>query len=144
MSADQLSEDWRARVVAEARSWVNTPYHHAANLKGIGVDCAMLLVEVFKTVGVIEPSFDPRPYPKDWYLHRSEEIFMEGMFQYAKRVKSPQPGDVALYRIGRTASHGAIVVDEQTMVHAYAGSRKVELCELDCWISKLESYWTVI
>jgi NlpC/P60 family putative phage cell wall peptidase len=138
-----MSAEWRPKVVAEAQTWLNTPYHHGANIKGVGVDCAMYLVEVFRTVGVIEPDFDPRPYPKDWMLHRSEEIFMAGIFKYAKRIKTPEPGDVALYRVGRTASHGAIVIDSEVMAHAYAGSRKVELCELDAWANRLESYWTV-
>lgn len=139
-----VPSEWRELVVLEAHSWLGTPYHHAANLKGIGVDCCMLLVEAFKTVGIVDPDYDPRPYAKDWMLHRGEEIFMEGMFRYAKKTKSPQAGDVALYRFGRTASHGAIVVSSGTMIHAYAGSRKVELCELDTWANRLDSFWTVL
>lgn len=142
-----LPHDWRERVVAEARSWIGTPYHHAANLKGVGVDCVFLLIETFKTVGFLEPGFDPRPYPKDWYLHRGDELFMEGLFKYARRLKRderPQPGDVALYRVGRTASHGAIIVDDEHMIHAYAQSRRVEECELDMWAHRLERYWSVI
>lgn len=29
----------RAAVVAEARSWIGTPYHNCADVKGAGVDC---------------------------------------------------------------------------------------------------------
>lgn len=139
-----MSDSWRPRVIAEALTWEGTKYHHAANLKGVGVDCCMLLVECFKAVGIIEPDFDPRPYPKDWMLHRGDEIFMQGMFKYAKRIKVPEPGDVALYRVGRTASHGGIVIGSNMMIHAYAGSGRVERCELDAWERRLESYWTVL
>ena len=34
--------DLRARIVAEAMTWLGTPYHHRGKLKGIGVDCAQL------------------------------------------------------------------------------------------------------
>jgi len=51
-----------ARVLDEARAWIGTPYHHAADKKGVGVDCAMLPVRVYCDLGIV-PMFDPRPYP---------------------------------------------------------------------------------
>ena len=45
--ASVMSDAQRAAVVAEARSWIGTPYHHAADVKGHGVDCAMLLIRVY-------------------------------------------------------------------------------------------------
>ena len=33
-------------IVTEARTWVRTPYHHQARLKGVGVDCAGLVIGV--------------------------------------------------------------------------------------------------
>ncbi|MDO6044547.1 hypothetical protein Q4P48_08410 [Neisseria gonorrhoeae] len=45
--------DLRARIVEEARSWLGTPYHHHAMVKGAGVDCAMLLVAVYGAVGLL-------------------------------------------------------------------------------------------
>ena len=71
----QMSAMQRAAVVAEARSWIGTPYHHAADVKGHGVDCALLLVRVYCDLGLVEP-FDPRPYTRDWFLHRSEERYL--------------------------------------------------------------------
>ena len=61
----------RQQIVAEARSWIGTRYHACADAKGTGVDCGMLLVRVFVDCGLVAP-FDPRPYPIDWHLHRSE------------------------------------------------------------------------
>jgi len=54
----------REKIVAEARSWIGTPYHNCADIKGVGVDCGMLLVRVFVDLGLVEP-FDPRPYTHD-------------------------------------------------------------------------------
>lgn len=109
----------RDRIVAEARSWIGTPYHHMADIKGVGVDCGMLLVRVFCDLGLVEP-FDPRPYTYDWMLHRSEEVFREKLLARSTKVERPQPGDVILFRVGRCYSHGSIVTkpDPLTIVHA--------------------------
>ena len=116
----------RARIVAEARSWVGTPYHHCADIKGVGVDCGMLLVRVFVDLGILEP-FDPRPYSHDWMLHRSEEIFLGHMLARAEIVDKPQPGDVMLFKVGRCYAHGSIVTvaDPLTIIHAYLPYRRV-------------------
>ena len=49
----------REKIVAEARSWIGTPYHNCADIKGVGVDCGMLLVRVYVDTGVVPP-FDHR------------------------------------------------------------------------------------
>jgi len=110
-------------IVTESRSWLGTPYHHQARVKGAGVDCAMLLCEVFEACGMI-PHIDPRPYPPDWHLHRSEEKYLGWIEKYADPVlddEDPQPGDVVLYKFGRTVSHAGIVIDWPMIIHAYCG-----------------------
>lgn len=116
----------RAAVVAEARSWIGTPYHNCADIKGTGVDCGMLLVRVFVDSGLCPP-FDPRPYPVDWHLHRSEERYLGFVFERAREVKAPRPGDIMVFRYGRCYSHGGVVTKEQplTIVHAYHPARCV-------------------
>jgi NlpC/P60 family putative phage cell wall peptidase len=108
----------RQAVVQEAASWIGTPFHHAARVKGAGVDCLMLLAEVYERAGVsrrIEPPF----YVPDWHLHRDAERYMQGLLQYARPVEMPAPGDIALFRFGRTFSHGAIVTSWPRLIHAY-------------------------
>lgn len=142
MSRDQA--ELRARVVAEARTWLGTPYANLGAVKGAGVDCAMILVRVYQAVGIVPPDFDPRPYSPEWYLHRSEERYLAGLEQWARRVDAPGPGDVALFRFGRTASHGAIVVDDVLMIHAHRPARVVALQERRALADRLDSYWSVI
>jgi hypothetical protein len=112
--------DQRARIVAEARKWIGTPYHSCADVPGIGVDCGMLLVRVFVDLGLCRP-FDPRPYPDDWHLHRSEERYLGFIFEHCTEVRSPMLGDVMVFRYGRTYSHGAIVTQIMPLaiVHAF-------------------------
>jgi len=116
----------RAAVIADARSWIGTPYHNCADIKGVGVDCGMLLVRVFVDTGLVPP-FDPRPYPIDWHLHRSEERYLGFIFDRSREVVSPQPGDVMVLRYGRCYSHGGIVTDGSplTVVHAYYPAGRV-------------------
>jgi NlpC/P60 family putative phage cell wall peptidase len=110
----------REVVLHETLSWLGTPYHHLACVKGVGVDCAMLLVAVFRDSGLVPQDLDPRPYAPDWHLHRNEEKFLGWLQQYAEQVERPGPGDVVVWRYGRTYSHGAIVVGEAgEIVHAY-------------------------
>jgi cell wall-associated NlpC family hydrolase len=116
----------RAAVVAEARSWIGTPYHNCADIKGAGVDCGMLLVRVFVDTGLCAP-FDPRPYPIDWHLHRSEERYLGFVFDRSAEVAEPRPGDVMVLRYGRCYSHGGIVtrLAPVTIVHAFHPARRV-------------------
>ena len=118
----------REAVVAEARSWIGTSYHHHGRLKGVGVDCAQLLCEVFERMGLI-PHVDPGNYPTDWHMHRGEELFSNCLAQHANRRDGERPdlGDVFLFKFGRTFSHGSIYVGNESVVHAYIG-RGVEVC----------------
>jgi len=109
----------RAAIVAAAREWLGTPYHHLGDVRGVGVDCAMFLVRVFVDTGLVPP-FDPRPYPADWHLHRGEERYLAAVLGRAREVAAPGPGDIALYRFGRTLSHSALVVAWPRVIHAQA------------------------
>jgi NlpC/P60 family putative phage cell wall peptidase len=109
----------RAAVVAEAESWIGTPFHHAARVKGIGVDCLMLLAEVYERAG-IAPRIEPPFYVPDWHMHRDAERYMEGLLGYAREIEEPPlAGDIALFKFGRVFSHGAIVTLWPRLVHAY-------------------------
>lgn len=108
----------RAALVEAARGWIGTPYHHRARVKGAGVDCAQLLIGVYAEAGVIE-AFDTGEYPMDWMMHREEERFLAWVERYLVEVETPSPGDVAIWRFGRTFSHGAIVTEWPEFIHAY-------------------------
>lgn len=134
----------RAAVVAEAMSWLRTPYHHQGRIKGVGVDCVWLLIEVYKTVGVVGSDFDPGEYSGEWYFHKSEEIYLGGVIKHAQRVEVPQLGDVAVYQFGRCVSHAAIIVAEGVGLHANKPARNVELVELRApqMAERFHSYWS--
>lgn len=125
-----MSPQTRQNVVSEARTWLSTPYHHQASIKGVGVDCIMLMVEVYKTCGLLAADFDPRPYTHDWHLHRSDEIYLGGVESYARQVSAPQPGDIAMFQFGRCVSHAAIVIAWPLVIHAYIDHGAVVLTDV--------------
>src|SRR3954471_15572119 len=63
--------DQRRAVIEEAWSWVGTPYHHRAGIKGLngGVDCAHFPYRVYHEVGLL-PELDLGDYPPDWFFHQ--------------------------------------------------------------------------
>jgi cell wall-associated NlpC family hydrolase len=108
----------RAAVLAEALTWVGTPFMNGASIKGSGVDCAMLIKAVFVTVGVLPP-LEVESYPSDWHLHRDEERYLEWAHQLAVEIETPQPADVAIWRFGRCYSHAGILLDADHVIHAW-------------------------
>ncbi len=115
----------RAAVVREAESWLGTPYHHRAWIKGAGVDCAMLLKQSFVNAGLVE-DFEVGNYPPDWMLHRGEEIFLGIVTRYCREVPAPTgPGDIMLCRVARLYAHGCLIVAWPRVIHAFRDSRAV-------------------
>lgn len=130
----------RLRVLAEARSWLGTPYHHMGRVKGAGADCLTLLAEVYERAGTIG-HVDIPFYPPDWHLHREVERYLEGLLGYAREIpwepgaqapragrgQAPaQAGDIALFKMGRCFAHGAIVTAWPKLIHALAGACVLE------------------
>jgi cell wall-associated NlpC family hydrolase len=118
--------DWRARIIAAAESWLKTPWAHNQSVKGKGggVDCGRYLLACYVEPGLVDDSA-LGSYPADWMLHRSEERFLGWVERYLDPVERPLPGDVAVWKFGRCFSHGAIVVDWPQIIHAYIPCRMV-------------------
>ena len=118
---DEKERNERMAVVAIAKTWIGTPYHGEARIRGVGADCATMVAEVYMEAGLI-PRFDIEHYPQDWHLHKGEERYLSKALSYAREVEGPPlPGDVVLWRFGRCFSHGAIVVQWPQIIHAYVG-----------------------
>jgi len=114
-------QEQRQAVVAAAKGWLGTPYHTHGRVKGAGVDCGMLLLEVFREAGVL-PELDPGYYPADWHLHQTSELYRGWVERYARPLspgENPLPGDIALFRFGKTVSHGAVVAEWPVVIHSY-------------------------
>jgi NlpC/P60 family putative phage cell wall peptidase len=126
-------EDQRAAVVAEAMTWLGTPWMHMARLKGVGVDCANLPIAVYAACGLIEP-FEPPPYPRDWHIHMREERIVPVIERFGREIEpaDAQTADLLVFKIGHVFSHCALVVRPGKQgIHASVRDRIVSLCDLD-------------
>jgi len=119
----------RADIVAEAMTWLRTPYHHQARKKGEAVDCAQLLFGIYVEALGLSPVFEIEDYPRDWMTHRDEERFLSYVTTRTAPVSVPQPGDIALYKVGRCFAHGAVVIDWPTVLHADSQFKCVTLAD---------------
>jgi cell wall-associated NlpC family hydrolase len=107
----ELEQQQRAAVVAEAESWLRTPYVHAQRVKGAGVDCAMLPAEVYHGAGLL-PFVAVPYYPRDWHHNVAAERYLAIVLSYTTEIPRAAltPGDLILFRIGKCWAHGGIVM----------------------------------
>lgn len=109
-----------ATTLAVAREWICTPYHHRAKVLGVGCDCLMLIVAAYTAAGILPPDLHIPDYPPDIMFHTDDHSYLDGVLHYCDEVQTPAPGDLAMWRFGRSYCHGAIVSEWPKVIHAYA------------------------
>ncbi|PLX39066.1 MAG: peptidase P60 [Hyphomicrobiales bacterium] len=117
------------RIVAEARSWIGTPYRHQASLKGVGCDCLGLVRGVWR--GLLGPEPEKAPsYSADWAEAAGRDQLLEAARRHLVEipVEDLGPGSVVLFRWRQhlPAKHAAIVATPTTIVHAYEAAAVAE------------------
>jgi cell wall-associated NlpC family hydrolase len=121
-------QEERDRVDAIARSWISTPFHDHAEVKGAGCDCATFMKGVFVEAGLVEP-FTLDHYSPQFFLHQSEERYLGWVQKFAREIPQEEagPGDIVLYAIGKCFAHGAIIINPgwPNIIHAHFASRCV-------------------
>ena len=87
-------------VVAIARTWLGTPYHHQASLKGVGTDCLGLVRGVWRELYGPEPKRSPPYTPRLGRGATARETLLEAARRHLIEVApaEAQPGDVLLFR----------------------------------------------
>lgn len=110
--------DLAERIATEARTWLGTPWHHEGRVRGAGVDCGMLVLEVFKAVGVLPAAFSVGHYGRNPNLPR----LIATLSAWAREAQEIRPGDVLLFTIVDAPRHLAIATSldgSLGMVHSY-------------------------
>jgi NlpC/P60 family putative phage cell wall peptidase len=126
----------RAAIVAEARTWVGTPYRHQGSLRGVGCDCLGLLRGLWRALIGPEPE-NPGAYSPDW----AEAGGSEALLHAAQRHLVPlqgctcAEGDVLLFRFRTNvpAKHIGIVSAPGRMIHAHEGACVAEVPIIPFW-----------
>ena len=123
-------------VIAVARSWVGTPYHDQASLKGVGCDCLGLARGVWREVVGPEP-FPIPPYSRDWGETGPREVLAEGarrmMPEFA--LADLGPGALILFRMTprAIAKHVGILTTPDSFIHSYERLGVVEEVLTPIW-----------
>jgi len=123
--------DERSRIVAEARTYLGTPFRHRGRTRD-GVDCVGLVYLSFNpVVGFPEPPSDYPRQPKTAMAFRRAREFCDRI-----PPNEALPGDVVLIHRNGTSTHFGILTD-QGVIHADAMNKKVIehpiLCSKDGW-----------
>lgn len=117
-----VTPDQIAKIDAEARSWLDTPYVPHGRVKGVGVDCGHLLWAVYSTIAEGLP-LPPEQYAPDWALHTTEEKYLDFIMPFVRQVPKVSPGGFSLYHVGRAYSHAAIFLSDGFYIHAWGRLR---------------------
>ncbi|MBO6759204.1 MAG: C40 family peptidase [Roseibium sp.] len=126
----------KARVVVIARSWIGTPYHPQASLKGVGCDCLGLLRGVWREFYGKEPEAPP-PYSPDWGQVGGTETLLDAADRHLRRIETGDvaPGDVLVFRMTKNAiaKHCGIVSGPGRFIHALEGAGVCEVGLTGWW-----------
>lgn len=116
-----MSHDRGTRIVAAARAWIGTPYHHQASVRQIGSDCLGLVRGVYRDVTGREPETPPA-YARDWGDAEGRETLIEAARRHLVPIDmaDAEPGDVLIFRMkpGAIAKHCGFLATPATMIHA--------------------------
>jgi NlpC/P60 family putative phage cell wall peptidase len=125
----------RAAIVAHARTWIGTPYHHQASRIGAGTDCLGFIRGIYRALHGREAQSIPG-YARDWAEGAGEETMLAAARQHLVEIapSDAAAGDILIFRYRQRyiAKHAAILVGS-TIIHAIEGA---PVCEVS-----LTSWW---
>jgi len=115
----------RADIVAEARKWLGTPFHHQGRCTA-GIDCAGLVVKIAHALNISD--FDYVTYAREPDGATLQKIMNENLIR--KPVKDAKDGDIYLMRFLKHPQHLAIKTDIG-VIHSHSAAGKVVETNLD-------------
>jgi NlpC/P60 family putative phage cell wall peptidase len=127
--------DARFDIVSIARTWLGTPYHYQASLRGVGTDCIGLVRGIYRELYGLDAETPPA-YSRDWAEGQGRETLIEAARRHLIEIPKTDasPGDVLVfrYRAGALAKHAGVMAHPRTMIHAMEGAPVCEVA-LSAW-----------
>lgn len=114
----KLPHDIGGELVAEAMTWIGTPYQYACQTKGTSTDCSGMVMKVYESVGGV---MLPRNSAKQ--------------AEYCQDLdrKDVEVGDLVFFATGKDKnriSHVGIMIDTKRFIHA-SSSKGVVISQID-------------
>ncbi len=123
-------------IIDTARQYIGTPFHHQGRVKGVGIDCAGLLVGVARDLELSD--YDVMGYshvPSGSELERHLDANMDV-------IQVIEPACVVLMAFDADPQHIAICTSETSIIHAYFQVRKCVEHDLDdMWRSRIRKIY---
>ena len=132
----------RVDIVATARSYIGTPFHHMGRLPGVGLDCAGVLVCAARALALVAPDFDVPAYtptPDGRQMIEWCERFMTPVAQ-----DEMQPGDAILLITDLHPQHLGILGDYVhgglSIIHAASNATPGRVIETRLMFSRVQRF----
>ena len=158
-------DEQRSAIVAEALSWIGTPYRLGAHVKGAGCDCGTFLIESVAAGGVLKPEDVYAAireefggdYSHDWFCHTKVHKYLRLMLRFAKKTIRARcfasekllPGSLVMTNVcsDEIGNHGGIVIKWPYIMHCIrdGGVQKVDASRDPMWAGKQVSvfdFWS--
>lgn len=118
----EWTDEQREAIRAVATKFEGTPHRDRIAIPGIGVDCIMLAIEIYRAAGIF-PEFTIPQYKTNHGIFRDHNILsvLFRDFAHFRQVGVPEIdfGDTLVFRVGRYSNHVGVVVDGKC-VHSIA------------------------
>lgn len=127
----------RDDIVSVARSYLGTPFHHAARLPGVGMDCAGVLICAARELGLVAPDFDVPAYVQspDGSMLKWFRLYMTPVSQ-----GEMQPGDAVVFITDVIPQHLGVLGDYAhgglSVIHAANNARPARVIETRLMFSR--------
>ena len=132
----------RQELVAAARSYLGTPFHHQGRMPGAGLDCAGTVICAARQCGFEVEDFGGYPPVP------GGGVFMNVVRKHCDVIPQEEvlPGDFMVFSFKTEPHHIALVVgvDPVTILHAYMQVRRVVENYLDAtWQKRLKGCFRI-
>lgn len=125
--------------VAEARSWLSTPFRHMGREKGLGADCAGVILGSAAAVGLTD--FQPAAYPPAI----DAAMLTEQLGRVARRLEPEEvekPGDLLQFEVSGQAQHLGLFTGADSFIHAWeTAGMVVETALVPWWRGRIAARW---
>jgi NlpC/P60 family putative phage cell wall peptidase len=128
----------KKQTIAQARTWIGTPFHHQARLKNKGCDCLGLIVGVVEELDLKDKYGQPLACADEATYSREPDgsYLMKRLADLLHEVPAvdAKAGDLALFSMSGNPQHMAFLSDYDGMlgmIHSYAQARRVVEHRLD-------------
>lgn len=136
----------RSNIIAEAREWIGTPYHHQAMLKGVGCDCVGFVVGVGIRSGALDITDNDIKSYSGYGRVPNPSHMRKHMERFLVETDEPEIGDIIWLQWRHNLPMHLAILSEykerRTIIHSFRDAGGVvEHNFNDLWDNKVNSYW---